>query len=214
MSFSDSDRQTDTETLEHLLSVVVESREKRCQQVRDDARQQARAIVRLAYSKGRVRMHHHIDALREKYRVRVTAAIARNQTLLRRQHQKEDRATLDVAWPLLREAMLALWDDPVSRHKWLDAAIASASAGLREHGWRIEHPPGLSAGDIKRINLALGHEKGRRHELSACDDIEAGIRIIARGTVIDATLNGLLQQKTAIEARMIARIRQGAAGHE
>lgn len=31
MSFSDSDRQTDTETLEHLLSVVVESREKRCQ---------------------------------------------------------------------------------------------------------------------------------------------------------------------------------------
>ena len=214
MSFSDSDMQTDTETLEHLLGVVFESRDKRCQQVRDDAQQQARSIVRLAHSKGRVRMHHHIDALREKYRVRVTAAIARNQTLLRRQHQKEDRAMLELAWPLLREAMLALWDDTVSRHKWLDAAIASASAGLREHGWRIEHPAGLSDGDIKRINLASGHEKGRGLELSACGDIEAGIRIIARGTVIDATLNGLLQQKTAIEARMIARIRQGAASHE
>lgn len=121
---------------------------------------------------------------------------------------------LDLAWPLLREAMLALWDEPVSRHKWLDAAIKSASAGLREHDWRIEHPPGLSGEDIKTINLAFSHEKGKGPELSACDDIEAGIRIIAGGTVIDATLNGLLQQKTAIEARMIARIRQGAASHE
>jgi hypothetical protein len=214
MSFSDSDMQADTETLEHLLGVVFESRDKRCQQVRDDAQQQARAIIRQAYSKGRVRMHHHIDALREKYRARVTAAIARNQTLLRRQHQKEDMAMLDLAWPLLREAMLALWDEPVSRHKWLDAAIKSASAGLREHDWRIEHPPGLSGEDIKTINLAFSHEKGNGPELSACDDIEAGIRIIAGGTVIDATLNGLLQQKTAIEARMIARIRQGAASHE
>jgi hypothetical protein len=215
MSFSDSDMQADTETLEHLLGVVVESREKRCQQLRDDAQQQARAIIRQAYSKGRVRMHHHIDALREKYRLRVTAAVARNQTLLRRQHQKEDRATLDAAWPLLHEAMLALWGDPVSRYKWLDAAITGASAGLREHDWCIEHPPGLSGEDIERINLAFSHEQGRGPELSACDDIEAGIRIIARGTVIDATLNGLLQQKTAIEARMIARIRQqGAASHE
>lgn len=213
MSLSDSDMQADTETLEHLLGVVVESREKRCQQLRDDAQQQAREIIRQAYSKGRVRMHHHIDALREKYRLRVTAAIARNQTLLRQQHQKEDRATLDVAWPLLRQAMLALWDDPVSRHKWLDAAIARASAGLRQHDWCIEHPPGLSDEDIEKINLTLSHGKEKGAELSACDDIEAGIRIIAGGTVIDATLKGLLQQKTAIEARMIARIRQGTASH-
>jgi F0F1-type ATP synthase delta subunit len=214
MSFSDSDMQADTETLEHLLGVVVENREKRCLEVRENARQQAKVIIKNAYSKGRVRMHHHIDALREKYRVRVTSAIARNQTLLRRQHQKEDRATLDAAWPLLRQAMLALWDDPVSRHKWLDAAIAKATAGLREHDWRIEHPPGLSDEDIKKINLTLSHGNGKGAELLACDDIEAGVRIIARGTVIDATLKGLLQQKTAIEARMIARIRQGAASHE
>lgn len=214
MSVSDSDMQADTETLEHLLGVVVENREKRCLELREDAQQQARTIIRLAYSKGRVRMRHHIDALREKNRVRVTAAIARNQTLLRRQHQKEDRAILDAAWPLLRQAMLALWDNPVSRHKWLDAAITSASAGLREHDWRIEHPLSLNGEDIKRINLAYTHENGKGPELLVCDDIEAGIRIIARGTVIDATLNGLLQQKTAIEARMIARIRQGAASHE
>jgi hypothetical protein len=214
MSISDSDMQADTETLEHLLGVVVENREKRCLELRNNAQQQARIIIRQAYSKGRVRMHHHIDALREKYRVRVTAAIARNQTLLRRQHQKEDRALLDVAWPLLHQAMLALWNDPVSRRKWLDAAITSASTGLREHGWRIEHSQGLGAEDIERLRKVCIQTGGKEPELSACDDIEAGIRIIAKGTVIDATLEGLLQRRTAIEATMIARIRQGAASHE
>ncbi len=214
MSFSDSDMQTDTETLEHLLGVVVENREKRCLELRENAQQQANEIIRQAYSKGRVRMHYHIEALREKYRLRVTAATARNQTLLRRQHQKEDRAILDIAWPLLREAILALWNEPVARHRWLDAAIASASTELREHGWRIEHPPGLGGEDIKKINQSCSRDEGKGPELSAADDIKAGIRIIAGGTVVDATLEGLLQQKTAIEARIIARIRQGTSSHE
>ncbi len=121
---------------------------------------------------------------------------------------------LDIAWPLLREAILALWNNPVSRHQWLDTAVASASAGLREHVWVIEHPLNLGHEDIKRIKQMFNHAHGKRPELSACDDIEAGIRIIAKGTVIDATLEGLLQQKTVIEARMIARIKQGAASHE
>ena len=214
MSSSDPDMQADTETLEHLLGIVVESREKRRQQVRDDAQQQAKEITRLAYTKGRTRMHHHIDALREKYRVRVTAATARNQTLLRRQHQKEDRATLDVAWPLLREAMLVLWKDPDSRRNWLEAAIASASSSLKQQDWHIEHPQDLSEADVKWIKHTHIHGKGREGKLVASADIDAGIRIILNGTVVDATLDGLLKQKTAIEAILIARIKQGAASHE
>jgi len=214
MSSSDPDMQADTETLEHLLGIVVESREKRCQQMRDDAQQQAKEITRLAYTKGRTRMHHHIDALREKYRVRVTAATARNQTLLRRQHQKEDRATLDVAWPLLREAMLVLWKDPDSRRNWLESAIASASSSLKQQDWHIEHPQDMDEADVKWIKHTHIHGKDRGGKLIASADIDAGIRIILNGTVIDATLDGLLKQKTAIEAILIARIKQGAASHE
>ena len=67
--------------------------------------------------------------------------------------------------------------------------------------------------------FALFHDSKRITEgsdpaLSGCDDIEAGIRIIIDGTVVDATLTGLLNQKTSIEARLIARIKQGAMGHE
>ena len=214
MSSSDSDMQQDTDTLEHLLGVVVENREQRCKQVREKANQQASEIIKLSYSRGRVRMHHHVDALREKYRLRVSSAIARNQTLLRQQHQKQERAILDIAWPLLREAMLAQWKDSDSRRMWLDAAIESASSKLRQHGWHIEHSLDLSDEEINRLAQTFTHGKGKRSKMSACDDIEAGIRISSDGTVIDATVDGLLKQKTSIEAKLIARIKQGVAGNE
>ncbi len=212
MNSSDSDPQPDTETLEHLLGVVVDNREKRCQDIRDRARQQAAEIIGQAYTKGRARLHRHVGELREKYRLEVTSATARNQTLLRQQHHKEERAILDVAWPMLRTAMMALWQQQETRCQWIESAIETAKQRLRQQGWRIEHPPDFSKDDRQCIERML--TGGEKPELSPCDDIEAGIRIRLDGAVIDATLSGLLRQKRAIEARMIARIKQGAMSHE
>jgi vacuolar-type H+-ATPase subunit E/Vma4 len=206
--------QQDNETIEHLLGVVVENREKRCQQIREKAQQQAREITRQAHARSRARMHSHVNELREKYRNRIASANARNQTLLRQQHQKEDRAMLDVAWPMLRDAMTALWNGTESRHAWLQAAIAIATSRLRGHDWHIEHPPGLSEADQKLITRTLAHSKSKHPKLAAVDDIEVGIRIKIKGTVVDATLEGLLSQRKAIEANMLARIKQGAANHD
>ena len=110
--------------------------------------------------------------------------------------------------------MLALWKHPDSRRIWLEAAIASASSRLKHQDWHIEHPQDLSEADIQWIMHTHIHGKGDAARLVASDDIDAGIRIIVNGTVIDATLEGLLKQKTAIEAILIARIKQGAASHE
>ncbi|MGB5517798.1 MAG: hypothetical protein WBO73_04980, partial [Gammaproteobacteria bacterium] len=199
------------ETVEHLLGIVVENREKRCADVREKAYQQARGILKQAHTRNRAHMHQHIDSLREKYRLRVSSAIARNQTRLRHQHQKADRAILDVAWPLLRQSMLARWNEPDARRQWLDASITSAAARLREHGGRIEHPENLGDDDIAWIKQQLPSGSGQRPVFSAVDDIEAGIRIIADGTVVDTTVEGLLHHKSLIEATMIARVKQSVA---
>lgn len=214
MSSAETDLQQNAETLEHLLGVVAENREIRCSEVREKAQEQAKEIIRQAHARGRARMHRHVIAMREKYRLRVASAHARNQTLLRQQHQKEDRAILDIAWPLLREAMLKLWRHPGSRRRWLEAAVATASSSLREHGWIIEHPLDLSKEEKTDIKHGLAHGRHRTPGQTASEDIEAGIRIIAHGTVIDATPDGLLKQKTLIEAAMIARIKQGAVSNE
>jgi hypothetical protein len=214
MSHSEKDTQQDKETLEHLLGVVIESREKRCAEVRDKAHQQQKDIIRQAYELGRARLHRHVNGLREKYRIRVSAATARNQTLLRKQHQKKDRAILDVAWPLLREAMLKQWNNKQSRRNWLDAAIAKASSMLITHHWHIEFPSDLDEEELNRIKQGLTSSKGKGPKFVAKDDIAAGIRISTHGTVIDATLEGLLKQKTLIEAELIARVKQGVDGNE
>ena len=84
-------------------------------------------------------------------------------------------------------------------------------SGLRQD-WRIEHPPDFSDDDKDSIRRAF--PENRQPVLAACDDIEAGIRIRVDGTVVDASLSGLLQPKTAIEGSMIGRIKQLAKHHD
>ena len=78
----------------------------------------------------------------------------------------------------------------------------------------IEHPQDMNEADVKWIKHTHIDGNGRAAKLVASGEIDAGIRIVVNGTVIDATLEGLLKQKTAIEAILIARIKQGAASHE
>ena len=207
MNHLEADSQEQAETVEHLLGIVVENREKRCEQLRENARQQASKIVQQAHSKSRARMHRHVIALREKQSQRVSSAVARNQTLLRQQRQKEDRAIADRAWPLLREAMQALWGRADTRRKWLEAVITNAAARLLHSDLRIEHPAELSEHELGWMKQQID-SSGKQAELQVSEDIEAGVRIVAQGTVIDATLDGLLKQNTTIEAMLIARIKR------
>jgi hypothetical protein len=208
------DQQDAGHTLEHLLGVVVVNREKRCAEVRENAAGEVRSIIHQAYQRSRARMNRHIAALREQYRLRASAALARNQTRMRQQQQKRDREVLDTAWPKLRESMLALWEDPESRRAWLDAAVASAKDTLLEHDWHIEHPVVFDTEEHKWLKHAATVGKQKGYKLTAAEDIEAGIRISARGTVIDTTLDGLLKQRLLIGAELLARIKQGADGDD
>lgn len=207
MSSPDTE-QSNTQTLEYLLGVVVENRDRRCAEVRDNAQGHVNEAIKQVHARVRGRMQRHVLALREKYRERVSAALARNQTLIRQHRQVADKECLDSAWPVLRDALQALWNDPVSRHQWIDAAITGASAKLLKRGWTIEHPAGFSDAEQKRLQDDFANTAHSKVALTACDDIEAGIRIVVEGTVIDATLKGLLQQRAAIEAMLISRIKQ------
>ena len=44
--------------------------------------------------------------------------------------------------------------------------------------------------------------------MTASDQVEAGIRISAHGTVLDATIDGLLHRRETIEAQLISRLKQ------
>lgn len=207
MSDPENDK-PDTEALDYLLGVVETNRDKRCAELRDAAAQQRKAIIGQAHTTARTRMHRHVLALREKYRERTTAAHARNQALFRQRQNASDKVMLDVAWPMLRQAIESLWHEPATRRKWLTAVIREASSKLMKTEWHIEHADDLSEEDKRYLESAAA-ELGRNVILSASDDIGAGIRIDVDGTIIDATLDGVLKQRTMIEAMLISRSKQG-----
>ena len=213
MKLTDREK-SNTQTLEYLLGVVVENREQRCDEVRESARIRVSESIKQAHASMRSRVHHHIVMLREKYRERVSAAYARNQTLIRQHRQVADKECLEAAWPILIDALKAMWNNPVSRHKWFAAAIERSSSTFLKDHWCIEHPVNFSDDEQKRLQQFFTNMDNRTAELKACDDIEAGIRIVVDGTVIDATLHGLLQQRTKIEAMLISRVKQDVASHD
>lgn len=214
MNLPENDRKQDTETLEQLLGVVVENRDRRCTEVSKSTRLHAKEILKQAHTRVRARLRRHVSMLREKYRVSISAAQARKETLIRQQQQKADKACLDVAWPVLREALLALWMDPESRHSWMDAAIDSAASTLLGADWRVEYPADFTDQEFRLLQQMFMDRLEKAPGLAASDDIEAGIRIISHGTVLDATLEGLLQQKRTIEASLISRIKKDGFSHD
>ncbi len=214
MNTKDVEQEHDEDTLEHLMGVVVESRETRCAEIRQQTRQKAAEIVHHAHARSRGRLHRHVVALKEKYRVRTTSATAHNMTLLRQQHQKENRAVLDMAWPRLQQAMIDLWQQQDARHDWIRAAINDAQNLLRKHHWEVEHPQDMSDADVEAMSKEIHAITGKSPKLHARQAIKAGVRINFHGTVIDATIDGLLHQRERIEAELIARIKQGVATHD
>ena len=214
MNLPEKDQKQDAETLEQLLDVVNENRNRRCAEVSESTRLNAREILQQAHTRVRARLRRHVSMLREKYRVSISAAQARKETLIRQQQQKADKACLDKAWPVLREALLALWRDPESRQTWIEAAIDSAASNLLEADWRLEYPLDFTAQDAELMQQTLGDRLEKTAELTASGEIEAGIRIISHGTVVDATIDGLLQQKQRIEATLISGIKQNGFSHE
>ncbi|MEN8213005.1 MAG: hypothetical protein ABFR19_01460 [Pseudomonadota bacterium] len=205
---SPPEEQQNSQTLEHLLAVVAENRDRRCAEILQHVDADAGDILHRAHTKVRARMHNHIAALREKYRLRISAAQARIQTQIRKQQQNADNAFLDEAWPALRDAMLALWKDPASRRDWLESAVEVAAARLLLQQWRIEHPHDLSDEERMLLKQLVMDKQGKAPEIEADDAIEAGIRISYQGTVLDATLDGLLQRRAVIEATLLAQYKQ------
>ncbi len=192
--------------VEHLLEVVNRHRDERCVKLRAQAREQAITMMHQAHARERARMHEHIVEIREKCRLRIAAARARNETLARLQLQQAGQLMLDQAREPLRDALIRRWQNESTRRLWIDALLDVAVRTLLVHDWRIEHPPAWPQVELDDLRLRL-HELGATAtNFVGYDDIDAGLRIVASGASIDASLVGLLQRKTAIESVLMARL--------
>jgi hypothetical protein len=213
-----------------LLALVEDYRARRCAALIEPAREQARTILRAARAEGRRRVHASVAELRSRLAAEVSAAQARLATERRLAEQRRALGVLHEAWSELRDALRRRWRDPAARALWLDsqleralraltrdrhrvAALAgpardpSRQDGAAAEAWQLEHAADWPAAERDAFLARVEGAGINVASALAREDIDGGLRIRAGANVVDATIDGLLADRAAVEGRLLDLLR-------
>lgn len=186
-----------------LLDLVEQYRQARSAEILDPARAQARELVRSARAEGRRRVHTAVAEARSRIAAEVGAAQARLATERRLADQKQAVCLLAQAWSALHDEMLARWRNPLARRLWCEAHLARAHSALADKGWRIEYAADLPEQERDALAEQLRADCVAEAAWQPCEDIAAGLRVRAGSNLVDATIDGLLDDRSALEGRLL-----------
>ncbi len=192
--------------LRHLLEVVKQHRDERCAEILQQAAEQAGQVITQAHQEARSRMQQAVADARGTLHRQLVSAEARRQTQRRQRRHQADKAQLDDAWPQLRDALARRWQEPANRRHWVDALLAQAAAVLVDPHWLIEHPCDWPTQERAAVEAQLREQCSEEPRFAAQPDITAGLRISASGACVDGSVEGLLRERAAIEAELLAGI--------
>lgn len=194
------------ERTQALLAVVEEFRRRRCAELLEPADAQARAIVRNALAEARRRVRTAIAEERQRIAAEIAAAQARLATQRRLAAQRRAMQLLGKAWDGLRAALAARWRAPATRARWVDAYLARATRALPAGAWTIRCAPDWPAPEREAALRRLAERGLRDVRIEPDAAIAAGFRVHAGHNVLDATLDGLLADRAAIEGQLLERM--------
>ncbi|BAZ94400.1 hypothetical protein TspCOW1_06340 [Thiohalobacter sp. COW1] len=197
------DVQTSTEALRRLIR---ESAEAQCREIEQQTRVEARDLLRRSRREACERVHQTIEHERQQHARRLDHERAALESHDRQQLLEATRRTLGRAWQELEGMLAALWQAHECRSEWIRSLFEQALERLPPGHWRIEHPlpfPEEIDADWQR---RLREYNGREPEWIARAGIRAGLRIRVGGVHLDATLDGLLADRTQLEARLLDHI--------
>jgi vacuolar-type H+-ATPase subunit H len=184
-----------------LLDLIEADRTHRCAEILGSARSQAAELLRQAHAQARERVRQGLDDARERARQRVAAAAAQRATRLRLAQQNETSDFLAQAMARMPAALIARWQQPESRLRWVRMALAQARQSLPLGDWRIVHAPGLQADDIRTLGDSELSPFPHRFEVDT--ELAAGVRVFGNGNCIDASLAGLLSDRDSLAAVLL-----------
>lgn len=197
-----------TNQVDELLKLVDEYRERQCREIHAAADAQARDIVAQAYRGARERLHAAVAAERRRMEERVETARVQLETEQRERSQQVTAALLEEAWGDMTQAVRARWNDAHARRQWLAALVELGLESLPRQSWEVRHPAGLDPRDRAWLEERLADATGRRPTFIADAGISAGVRLETDGACLDGTVDGILSDRTEIEALLLAEAEQ------
>jgi len=199
---------------EALLAVVAEYRSQRCAELLEPARAQAHALAAGALREARRRVRTAIGEERKRLADAIAAAQAKLATERRLVTQRRSTETLARGWDALRTALQARWDDDAGRRAWIEAHLERArsvlSAAEPTDGWLLAGPADWPQAERDRVIDALREQSAPAVQFDADAKLTAGFRVQAGHNVLDATLDGLLADRDAVQGRLLQLIEEPA----
>lgn len=193
--------------LQHMLELIDEFRQDQSSSILNEAGKQARAVVKQAYADGRAQLHHNVMKDRNRVREAITSAQAQRDTHIRQQQQQADKSSLQKAWILLENQLIQSWSQTRAQNQWLEMTLNQAANMLPHGNWTIYHPTTWTTAQSnfdQQIEQHISHKPVFKSDSA----IKVGIRICHDSACVDATLEGLLHDRSRIESMLLAVIHQ------
>lgn len=189
---------------QRLLELVLQHRDEECRKLQQRSEEEGRALLRAAYRSARTRLHENAESGRNRARTQIGAARAELETRRRQRAQQLGSVALAAAWERLPQRLAQRWADSAVRAAWISKALEQAFAALPGGPWRIRHPSGLADTERDALRKTTQQQLLQAPELIADAQVEAGLILECAGVVLDASSSGLLVDRDAIEARLLA----------
>jgi len=188
------------DSLATLLARVEQNRERRCQELLRQGREDAEAVVSEAFRNNRAELHQAIQEERDRLVERLRSRQAQLETQRRLRRHRAVNQTLDQGYDRLEEALRQRWEESRARGEWVAAALGQARQFLSGDHWVIEHPPDWDPAETPEP------PEGITLETRAEAQLPAGLRIRSGKAWVDATPAGLLRDSERVKSWLLAEI--------
>lgn len=189
-----------------LIGHVKEQLDARCAAQRRKAGEQARHLIKQAFRLARQKVARMVRKEREYLEQQTAKANAHLATVERLQRQRRMRILLEKSREALHDELLARWKQADVQQQWMRTILAQACGTLPSGEWEIYHQPGWDPQLEEDVATMVPDACRKPPTFIADEQIEAGVRIQCHGVILDGTVGGLLDDTTAIDARLLAHL--------
>jgi hypothetical protein len=186
-----------------LLKIAEDYRANHCQALLDSASAQSRTILKQAQVAARRELRAALAPEHERLAAEIAVAEAKLVTVRRMREQRRLAGILTQAWPRLTNALRQRWETPTGRAGWVMHHLSIALMALPAKGWLIQHPENWPAPEREQASQWLQTHSIEAARFEADLKLLAGIRVVCGLNVLDASLDGLLADRTPIEGRLL-----------
>lgn len=191
--------------VQRLLDIVRLYQQEQSDALLSEAQRESREVIRQAYQLARNNVHQDIQLTRQHIRDTMAAARAKQHTLMMQQRHTAASSFLEQCWGMLEQSLQARWQQPEYRWAWVTKILSTASAVVPAKEWLVEHPLDWASQEQQQLADQVKTRPDIQLQFNSMSELTAGIRISADGAIVDGSLQGLMADRSAIEALILAQ---------